>query len=105
MPGWRATRSPLRFKKRRDSAFTEFFSSENLGKCLKEAHMEGLVLLFLALNILFIIFVVRVWQFMARHPIIRMLHDVAFKVDIIEENERGEPSEARTLHVRIRRTQ
>jgi hypothetical protein len=67
--------------------------------------MEGLFFFLLLLTVLFVIFLVRVWRFMARHPLVKLLDDVAFKIDVIEENELGEPSEARTVHIRLTRTQ
>jgi hypothetical protein len=67
--------------------------------------MEGIAFGFLVITVLLIVFVARVWSFMARHPLIRLLHDVSFQVDLFTEDEAGNPTDPRTVHVRIRRTQ
>ncbi len=66
--------------------------------------MEVLLAILLGLALLFTIFLVRVWRFLARHPLVQLLDDVSFKVDVIEEDEAGNPTEPRTVHIRLTRT-
>jgi hypothetical protein len=66
--------------------------------------MEGVFLFLLLLLGLCALFLIRLWRFMARHPLIKLLDDAAWRVDVITENEQGEPAHLQTIHLRLTRT-
>ena len=62
--------------------------------------MEGLIVIALFITGLFLLFLYRLWNFLARHPLIRLLEGTSLTIYVQDADEHGQPtSDTRSVRV------